>query len=71
MRLACADQVNRALRKSSLLGIPASTLLALILGSSVPTSRRVAFVLFVSLTYAILNFVVDLCYVWLDPRVRL
>jgi peptide/nickel transport system permease protein len=29
------------------------------------------FVLFVSLTYAVLNFVVDLCYVWLDPRVRL
>lgn len=29
------------------------------------------FVLFVSLSYALLNFVVDLCYVWLDPRVRL
>jgi diguanylate cyclase (GGDEF)-like protein len=40
----------RALWRSSLLGIPASTLLALILGSSVPVSRRVAFVVFVSLT---------------------
>ena len=49
VRSACADQVNRALRRTTLLGIPASTLLALILGSSVPTSRRVAFVLFVSL----------------------
>jgi peptide/nickel transport system permease protein len=29
------------------------------------------FVLFVSLSYAVLNFLVDLCYVWLDPRVRL
>jgi peptide/nickel transport system permease protein len=29
------------------------------------------FVLFVSLAYACLNFLVDLCYLWLDPRVRL
>jgi peptide/nickel transport system permease protein len=29
------------------------------------------FVLFVSFAYAVLNFLVDLCYVWLDPRVRL
>jgi peptide/nickel transport system permease protein len=29
------------------------------------------FVLFVSCAYAVLNFLVDLCYVWLDPRVRL
>ena len=29
------------------------------------------FVLFVSFSYALLNFLVDLCYVWLDPRVRL
>jgi peptide/nickel transport system permease protein len=29
------------------------------------------FVLFVSFTYAVLNFLVDLSYVWLDPRVRL
>ena len=29
------------------------------------------FVLFVSFAYAFLNFLVDLCYVWLDPRVRL
>jgi hypothetical protein len=48
VRSACADQVNRALRRTTLLGIPAATLLAFILGSSVPTSRRVAFVLFVS-----------------------
>ncbi|MCU1468308.1 MAG: diguanylate cyclase/phosphodiesterase with and sensor(s) [Actinomycetia bacterium] len=39
----------RALWRSSLLGIPASTLLALILGGSVPVSRRVVFVVFVSL----------------------
>ncbi|HEY5012351.1 MAG TPA: GGDEF domain-containing protein, partial [Acidimicrobiia bacterium] len=48
VRLACADQVNRALRRTALLGIPASTLLALILGSSVATSRRVAFVALVT-----------------------
>jgi diguanylate cyclase (GGDEF)-like protein len=48
VRLACADQVNRALRKSSLIGIPASTLLAFILGSSVPAPRRVAFVVLVT-----------------------
>ena len=40
--------MNRALRRTTLLGIPAATLLALILGSSVPVSRRVAFVLFVT-----------------------
>ena len=38
----------RALRRSSLLGIPASSLLALIFGSTVPMSRRVGFVAFVS-----------------------
>jgi diguanylate cyclase (GGDEF)-like protein len=38
----------RALWRSALLGIPASTLLAMILGSSVPVSRRIAFVVFVS-----------------------
>ena len=38
----------RALWRSSLFGIPASSLLALILGSSVPASRRVAFVVLVS-----------------------
>src|SRR5579864_4202083 len=38
----------RALWRSSLLGIPASALLALILGTSVPVSRRLAFVAFVS-----------------------
>src|SRR5205823_5252454 len=48
-RAACLDQVMRALWRSALLGIPASTLLAVILGSSVPVSHRVVFVLFVSL----------------------
>jgi diguanylate cyclase (GGDEF) domain len=47
VRSACTDQVNRALRRTALLGIPASTLLALILGSSVSTPRRVTFVAFV------------------------
>jgi diguanylate cyclase (GGDEF)-like protein len=49
VRSACADQVNRALRRTALLGIPSAILVALILGSSVPTSRRVAFVVFVTL----------------------
>lgn len=48
-RAACLDQVMRALWRSSLLGIPASTLLALILGSSVPASRRIGLVVFVSI----------------------
>jgi diguanylate cyclase (GGDEF)-like protein len=48
-RTACLDQVMRALQRSSLLGIPASALLALIFGSSVPLSRRIAFVAFVSI----------------------
>ena len=43
VRQASADQVNRALRRSALVGIPASSLLALILGSSVPLPRRLAF----------------------------
>src|SRR5712691_9417207 len=47
-RAACLDQVMRALWRSSLFGIPASSLLAVIFGSSVPTSRRVAFVVLVS-----------------------
>jgi diguanylate cyclase (GGDEF)-like protein len=38
------------MRKSSLLGIPASTLLVLILGSSVPAPRRIAFVALVTVT---------------------
>jgi diguanylate cyclase (GGDEF)-like protein len=46
--LACADQAHRALAKSALVGVPASILLAAILGSSVPLSRRVVFVLLVS-----------------------
>jgi diguanylate cyclase (GGDEF)-like protein len=48
VRLACTDQVNRALARTTLGGIPASTLLVLILGSSVPLSRRIAFVAAVS-----------------------
>ncbi len=48
-RAACLDQVMRALWRSSLLGIPSSTLLALILGDSVPLARRVALVAFVSI----------------------
>jgi diguanylate cyclase (GGDEF)-like protein len=47
-RAACLDQVMRALWRSSLFGIPASSLLAVIFGSSVPLSRRVAFVVLVS-----------------------
>jgi diguanylate cyclase (GGDEF)-like protein len=39
----------RALWRSSLLGIPASTLLSFILGDSVPASRRIGFVVFVSI----------------------
>jgi diguanylate cyclase (GGDEF)-like protein len=42
------EQVYRSLVKSALVGIPASTLLALILGSSIPFSRRVVFVVSVS-----------------------
>ena len=38
----------RALRRSSLLGIPASLLLAIIFGASVATSRRVTFVALVT-----------------------
>jgi diguanylate cyclase (GGDEF)-like protein len=48
-RAACLDQVMRALWRSSLFGIPASSLLALIFGSSVPASRRIALVVFVSI----------------------
>ena len=56
VRVACLDQVNRALVRSSLIGIPASALLAWILGNSVPVTRRVAFAVFVSLA-DILTFV--------------
>src|SRR6476646_1375840 len=48
VRLACDDQVNRGLLRTSLLGIPASILLALIIGNTVPVAQRAAFVLFVS-----------------------
>jgi diguanylate cyclase (GGDEF)-like protein len=43
VRQASADQVNRALRRTALVGIPASSLLVLILGASVPLSRRLLF----------------------------
>ena len=55
-RLACGDQVNRALMRSSLLGIPSSVLLALIMGSSVPASRRVIFVILVSVADVVTFF---------------
>ena len=42
MRLACLDAVNRSVARTTLLGIPASILLAIILGDSVPLSRRIA-----------------------------
>ena len=53
---ACLDQVMRALQRSALLGIPASLLLVLILGSSVPVDRRVAFVAAVSVADVITMF---------------
>ncbi len=46
----------RALQRSSLLGIPASALLALILGDSVPVTRRLAFVVFVSVADVVTVF---------------
>jgi diguanylate cyclase (GGDEF)-like protein len=48
VRAACTDQVYRSLARTTLLGIPASTLLVLILGKSVPLSSRIAFVATVS-----------------------
>lgn len=61
-RLACGDQVNRAILRSSLLGIPASTLLAFIIGPSVSTHRRVVFVLLVSAA-DLIAFAASLWYV--------
>ena len=49
MRVACTDQVNRALRRSTLGGIPGSLVLVTILGSAIPLLERVVFVAFVSL----------------------
>ena len=48
VRAACDDQVVLAVWRSALLGIPVSSLLAVILGSSVPTAARVEFVVLVS-----------------------
>ena len=44
VRVACTDQVHRALARTSLGGIPASSLLVLILGASVPLASRIGFV---------------------------
>jgi diguanylate cyclase (GGDEF)-like protein len=44
VRVACTDQVHRALGRTSLGGIPASSLLVLILGASVPLASRLSFV---------------------------
>lgn len=49
VRVACLDQVNRALVRSSLIGIPAAALLAVILGDAVPADRRALFVSLVAL----------------------
>jgi diguanylate cyclase (GGDEF)-like protein len=48
VRSACDDQVVLAVWRSALLGIPASLVLALILGRSVPFAARVEFVTLVS-----------------------
>jgi hypothetical protein len=48
-RLACLDQANRALFQSALVGVPASILLVLILGASVPIEARRSFVAVVCL----------------------
>jgi diguanylate cyclase (GGDEF)-like protein len=56
VRVACLDQVNRALIRTSLIGIPSSALLAIILGGAVPVGRRVLFVALVS-TGDIVTFV--------------
>src|SRR5262245_29268553 len=55
-RSACLDQVMRALRRSALLGIPASLLLVLILGDSVPLDRRIVLVVSVSIADVITMF---------------
>ena len=44
VKLACLDAVNRAVMRSTLLGIPGAAVLAAILGESVPYANRVAFV---------------------------
>ncbi|HET9728576.1 MAG TPA: EAL domain-containing protein [Acidimicrobiia bacterium] len=48
VRVACTDQVHRSLARTSLGGIPASSLLVLILGSSVSLGARIAFVSLIS-----------------------
>ena len=47
-RLACDDQAYASVLKTALLGIPASLLLVVILGSSVSAGERIAFVAFVA-----------------------
>jgi len=65
-RGACLDQVTRAVFRSALGGIPTSLLLVVILGSSVPTSRRIAFVALVS-TADVFTFVVTGLYLRRGP----
>jgi diguanylate cyclase (GGDEF)-like protein len=48
VRIACNDQVVLAVWRSALLGIPASVVLVLILGSSVPLAARIEFIVLVS-----------------------
>ncbi|HVJ98512.1 MAG TPA: diguanylate cyclase, partial [Acidimicrobiia bacterium] len=47
VRIACNDQVVLAVWRSALLGIPASLVLVLILGSSVPLAARIEFIVLV------------------------
>jgi diguanylate cyclase (GGDEF)-like protein len=48
VRRACTEQVNRAIFRTTMLGVPGAAVLAVILGSSVPANRRLAFVLAVT-----------------------
>jgi hypothetical protein len=56
----CIEHVNRSLRRSALLGIPASTILALVLGANVALSTRVVFVALVS-TADVFTFATSSC----------
>src|SRR3954463_11472480 len=54
VQVACTDQVHRALARTSLGGIPASSLLVLILGASVPLASRLTFVALVTVADIVL-----------------
>ena len=54
VRVACTDQVHRALARTSLGGIPTSALLVLILGASVPLASRLSFVALVTVADIVL-----------------